>query len=476
MAAPHPILWIVILITYTIPSGHACSSFVLKQKNAILLGKNFDWTFDKGILIKNLRNTNKIAYFTHKGQPATWTSKYGSLTFNQNGKDMPYGGMNEKGLVVEMLWLEETRFNLTGKNNYVNELEWIQYQLDNFQTVAEVVASIEQIKIYPIKGKIHYILADASGKSVIIEYLDGKANIYEKETNECQAITNNTVKYSEKFKYEVGNAPKKNTSEIYRYHVLENQITKLSAADSFSEKTAFQMLRRVTIPKGDFKTVWSIVYNIEKKIVSFYSHSHKKTKQINLNHLDFQNTISSFDINQDKELILDGKLEPLSESYNFKFVSASLTHLGFDTMLSKEISAHQFLHETRNQSWFAENYFHFNINIPMTEAGKLLVFAIMDSEEKFRKRQAVTSGFLSGNTTVGTAIRHIYGMRNGAYSMIALLDENKNYALDFDANGNPIERFATFNVFSPKSMNELTFQNTSRYFTKDNAETTVEWR
>lgn len=468
--------WILLFLTILVQSVHACSSFVLKNGKTVLLGKNFDWTFDQGYIIKNLRNTSKIGYCTHNGTPASWTSKYGSVTFNQNGKEMPYGGMNEKGLVVEMLWLEDTRFNISDDKTYLNELEWIQYQLDNFQTIDEVVANIETLKIYPIKGKIHYILADTYGKSVIIEYLDGKPNVYEKEANTCQAITNKSVVFSEKYIDTIQDIPKKNTSETYRYHQLENQIRKLQSPNDFSEKTAFQMLKSVSIPKGNFKTVWSIVYNLENKTISFSSHSHKKTKQISLNNIDFEQGLSYLNINQDKEIVLDTKLNSYAEQTNFKMVSASLTHLGFDTDLSKEISEHQFNQKTVTQSYFSQNYFHFDISIPMTEAGKILVFAVMDSENNFNKKRAVTGGYLEGTTVTGTATRHIYGLKNGTYAMIALIDGNKNYKLDFDTNGNPTEKYATFNNFNPKSMAEITFKNTSNYFTKDNAKLTIDWR
>ncbi|MBK9271899.1 MAG: linear amide C-N hydrolase [Saprospiraceae bacterium] len=468
--------WTLLFLTTMTQSVYPCSSFVLKNGKTVLLGKNFDWTFDKGYIIKNLKNTTKVAYCTHNGTPASWTSKYGSVTFNQNGKEMPYGGMNEKGLVVEMLWMEDTRFNISEEKTYLNELEWIQYQLDNFQTVDEVVTHIENLKIYPIKGKIHYILADTQGKSVIIEYLDGKPEIYKKEVNSCQAITNKSVVYSEKYIENIKGIRKNNTSTTYRYHKLENQIKKLQNSNDFSEKAAFQMLKSVTIPKGDFKTVWTIVYNIENKTISFFSHSHKKTKQINLNNIDFEQDLSHFNINQDIEIVLDSKLKPFTEPANFEIASASLIHLGFDKDLTKEISEHQFNQKLATQSYFLKKYFHFDIRIPMTEADKLLIFVIMDSEENFNKKVAVTGGYLSGTTSIGTANRHIYGLKNGTYSMIALIDENKNSELDFDTNGNPTEKYATFSDFKPKSMTEITFKNTSNYFTKDNAKLTIEWR
>ena len=105
---------------------YPCSAIVLKNENQILLAKNFDWTYHDGIIIKNLRSISKTAYYTHQGEPAQWTSKYGSITFNQNGKEMPYGGMNEKGLVVEMLWLDLTKYNINEEKKYLNEPEWIQ--------------------------------------------------------------------------------------------------------------------------------------------------------------------------------------------------------------------------------------------------------------------------------------------------------------------------------------------------------------
>ncbi len=389
---------------------------------------------------------------------------------------MPYGGMNEKGLVVEMLWLEDTRFNISENKTYLNELEWIQYQLDNFQTVDEVVANVETLKTYPIKGKIHYILADTNGKSVIIEYLDGKPMIYEKEANTCQAITNKSVTYSEKHIDNLKGIRRNNTSTTYRYYQLEKQIRKLQRTSDFSEMTAFQMLKNVTIPKGDFRTVWSIVYNIETKSIAFYSYKNKEIKQINLNNIDFEQGLSCFNINQNKETLLDNKLLPFSEKENFEMVSASLIHLGVDMGLSKEISEHQFNQKMATQSYFSQNYFHYDINIPMAEAGKLLYFVVMDSEKNFNKKVAVTGGLLIGQTTTGTATIHIYGLKNGTYSMVALIDENKNSELDFDSEKNPIEKYATFSTFIPKSMAEITFENSSNYFTKDNAKLTIEWR
>ena len=131
--------------------SNACSSIVLKNQHSIFLAKNFDWTYGNGYLLKNIRGVQKRAFITGTGNAANWTSKYGSVTFTQNGKEMPYGGMNEKGLAIEMLWLEYTEYYINEITPYLNELEWIQYQLDNYASIDEVIQNINPFA--HLKGK-----------------------------------------------------------------------------------------------------------------------------------------------------------------------------------------------------------------------------------------------------------------------------------------------------------------------------------
>jgi len=464
-----------VLIT-AVNSVYPCSAVVLKKGTKIILAKNFDWTFRDGIIIKNLRGTNKIAYHTHTGEQAQWTSKFGSVTFNQNGKEMPYGGMNEKGLTVAMLWLEQTKYNINETKAYLNELEWIQYQLDNFETVQQVIEHSNDLKIYPIKGKIHYILTDNTGESTIIEYVNGKPAVYKKEANVCQTITNNSVLQSEPYKNQIKGIRKTNTASTYRYYQLEQEIKDISNQNTVDEGYAFRVLKKVTIPKGDFKTMWSIVYNVNEKTISFFTDMYKEIKNINISQLDFGKDLAYFPLNQNVQNQLNNSLLPLTETINQTYVSSSLIHLGFDESVTKDISQHQFLQTDKKSSLFADNYFHLDISIPLIIEGKRLLFVIMDSEENFKNKKAVTGGYVFGTTSIGTVNQHIYGLKNGTYAMVALIDENKNSELDFDSNGNPIEKFATFSDFKPKSMKEITFKNTSHYFTKDNSKLTVEWR
>ena len=466
---------ITVVLCFTAKLAFPCSAIVLKHNDQILLAKNFDWTLHDGMIIKNLRGTSKTAYFTHTGKQATWTSKYGSITFNKNGKEMPYGGMNEQGLAIEMLWLEFTSYNINASLPYVNELEWIQYQLDQYESVDDVLAHLNDLKIYPIKGKIHYILTDATGHSVVIEYLNGKPIVYAKEANTCQAITNYSVVQSEPYKVEVKGMQKDNTSHAYRFFQLEQQILTLNGKQELQEAFAFDILQKVTIPKGDFKTMWSIVYNIHQRSISFFTDTHSSIKTINLSAMDFDSGLSYLTLNQDKLIDLSNALEPLTEQVNQTYVTSSLTHLGLDETVTKDISQHQFRQVINQPGVYADQYFHLEIVVPLPEEKQLGFLAVMDSKEAFERREAVTGGYLYGNIAKGTLYVHIYGLKSGRYAMLAFIDDIKNRKLDFDKEGKPLEKYATFSAKEFLSKNEITFENTSADFSRANSRYTVKW-
>jgi penicillin V acylase-like amidase (Ntn superfamily) len=173
-------------------SALPCTTFVLQGDGHIYFGRNFDWFSEDGLVIINQRNIRKTAFVTPGNTPAQWTSRYGSVTFNAVGQEMPCGGMNEAGLVIEDMWLDQTRCPAADSRPAVNALEWIQYQLDNCRTVAEVVASDERLRIDPltIPARVHYLVCDAGGDCASIEFLDGKMVCHRGENLPCRALAN----------------------------------------------------------------------------------------------------------------------------------------------------------------------------------------------------------------------------------------------------------------------------------------------
>ena len=147
------------------------------------------------MLVVNKRHMSKTALGLNN--PMKWISKYGSVTFNQYGRGFPCGGMNEKGLVIEVLWLDGTRYPQADHRPMVSTLQWIQYQLDTAATMDEVVASDERVRIETFSGtNVHYLVIERSGAAATIEFLDGKMVVHRGDDLPVKALTNSTYQRS----------------------------------------------------------------------------------------------------------------------------------------------------------------------------------------------------------------------------------------------------------------------------------------
>lgn len=124
----------------------------------------------------------------HKGQtpqnPLEWTSKYGSIVVTEFNTDAASDGINEKGLAAHLLYLDSSKYEKRDVSKPgLSNLLWAQYMLDNFATVKEALASLNQYQIEAtmLKGQtwpVHLALEDATGDSAIIEFINGKAVIH----------------------------------------------------------------------------------------------------------------------------------------------------------------------------------------------------------------------------------------------------------------------------------------------------------
>jgi len=213
--------------------GSACTTFCLKNSRDLIFGKNYDFPIGHGIVFVNKRGVSKAGFAWHKGQPLAWVSKYGSITFNQFGRDNPMGGVNERGLVVELMELRETRYPDPDERPALDNLEWIQYQLDKYSSVEEVLTHVDQIRMLPGIG-LHFLLADRSGATAGIEFLNGKAVYHNKEGMPLSVMTNSvyeeSVRHVQQYEGFGGTKPLPLGSSSFDRFVRAAAITKLTFA------------------------------------------------------------------------------------------------------------------------------------------------------------------------------------------------------------------------------------------------------
>ena len=119
-----PIFLFSILLS---PSAEACTTFSLPNHDQLVVGKSYDWHAGHGVMFLNHKGVKKTA--TDIGDnfrsAASWTSKYGSMSFTQFGIDLPLGGVNEQGVVVEIMWLQQSKYPTQKRLPELNELQWL---------------------------------------------------------------------------------------------------------------------------------------------------------------------------------------------------------------------------------------------------------------------------------------------------------------------------------------------------------------
>lgn len=289
---------------------YACTTFFINKNGQMVFGRNYDWISDAGMVCTNLRGLSKTSLKTENGETISWVSKYGSLTFNQYGKEFPTGGMNEKGLVVELMWLDETKYPANDNRPAVGVLQWIQYQLDNCATIDDVIATDKKIRISPTgTTPLHYLIADANGNAATIEFLKGKMVVHKGNDLSFPVLTNSV--YDESVKA-YKNSTSYNNNSLERFNEACKMIQQLNTGNTNKPVTdhAFDILSEVA--QGNY-TKWSIVYDITNKTIQFKTNRFKQIKTVSFSSFDFNcSSISKvWDMNQAGS----GKVEALFENF-----------------------------------------------------------------------------------------------------------------------------------------------------------------
>jgi choloylglycine hydrolase len=316
-------------------ASFACSTFLLNKDGRLVFGRNYDWVTGNGIVVVNARGVQKTSLVVPGEKTVSWVSKCGSVTFNQYGKEFPHGGMNEAGLVVELMWLTATVYPGADDRAAMNELQWIQYQLDNFASVEEVIKSNEHIRISPQGGApLHFLVADAAGNAATIEFIKGKMVVHQGKDLSYPVLTNTIYKDA----VQQMKRSSSNDNSVERFATACRMVEQFQSSTAKEDAVdyAFSMLDEIA--QGDF-TKWRIAYDITNRKVYFTTG--KKRKQIALKDFDFSCNPQSlyFDINSGKEGNVSAQFSALSFEKNEQVLKQSVKESqGYVTITEQSLS------------------------------------------------------------------------------------------------------------------------------------------
>ncbi|WP_172121588.1 MULTISPECIES: linear amide C-N hydrolase [unclassified Devosia] len=177
-----------------------CTRFVyLGGDDQVVTGRSMDWKTD---IATDLWAFPQAMQRSGQAGPNSiqWTSRYGSVVASAHDNSTT-DGMNEAGLVANLLWLAESTYpDYDGTRPGLTIAAWTQYVLDNFASVQVAVEALAQEPFVIVTDKVpgddrmatlHLALSDASGDSAIIEYVGGKQVIH--HSRDYQVMTNSPI-------------------------------------------------------------------------------------------------------------------------------------------------------------------------------------------------------------------------------------------------------------------------------------------
>lgn len=235
-------------------SPWACSLFAaFADPAAALYGRNFDWEDNPALLLftdppgrhasvsmvdisyLGIDRASLAALDTPEGRERLLRAPL-----------LPFDGMNEHGLTVGMAAVEPSAAPSDPAKPTVGSLRIIRLMLDNARDTAEALALFERYNVDFSGGPpIHYLIADRSGRSAVVELKDGEMHILRSESR-WQAATNF---------YLAGSGAQQRLGD-YRYATLDRALDEWGGA--LTPDQAMDLLAQVA--QGN--TRWSIVYGM----------------------------------------------------------------------------------------------------------------------------------------------------------------------------------------------------------------------
>lgn len=324
----------------------ACTRVVYKGPNhTVITARSMDftleipanlWLFPRGMERNGSTGSNTIK----------WTSRYGSIS--TSSWDIAVSdGINEKGLVANMLWLVSSQypeFSKEGKNKKGLAVSlWAQYALDNFATVAEAVEHFRKEEFVVVTDYIpgtdkyttvHLSLSDVNGDNAILEYIDKKLVIHHHPS--YTVMTNDPVfeeqlAINEYWKGIPGNiflpGTNRAADRFVRAHYYINAIpqtdnTRIAVAGAFS------VIRQCSVPYGISTegfpnlstTRWRTVADQKNLVYYFEDALSPNAIWVDLKKLDFGEKEKVKKLALDKQQIYAGESsDKFTESKPFTF-------------------------------------------------------------------------------------------------------------------------------------------------------------
>ncbi len=236
--------------------GWACSLFAaLGNADRQLYGRNFDWQFSPAVLLftdpPDGYASVSMVDIAYLGFGSNEVDRLADLSLIGRGAllnapYLPFDGMNEHGLAVGMAAVPPGGMRPDPNKETIDSLRVIREMLDHARNVDEAVDIMGSYNIDMGGGPpIHYLMADASGRAVLVEFYRGEMHVIPNETP--WHLATNFLRAA------AGDSPQ---GRCRRHDTIDERLTK--AEGQITTQEAMNLLADVS----QSSTQWSVVYEM----------------------------------------------------------------------------------------------------------------------------------------------------------------------------------------------------------------------
>lgn len=334
-------LFAALTLLISTPAAEACTGIRLTaQDGAVVFGRTQEWgTFDLKSRVAIIPRGYALQTTMPDGQKGIgWTTQYGTVGLDALERDVLIDGMNEKGLTVNLFYLEGFTeyppYDPAAATNSIPILALAPYLLTTNATIDEVRKTLEKIKVVGVKEDaiggvppLHLMINDASGNSIVVEFINGVTTIFDAPlgvvtngpnydwhiknllnyANVDVPLPHRTIKEMKSMRFGAGSRlyglPGDLTSPSRFLRVAAYASTARETADG--KETMYEMFRildnfNLTVgtaaaegggevnQKGmRSSTIWTTAYDTKNLMLYYHTQHNRRVRQVDLKRLNF---------------------------------------------------------------------------------------------------------------------------------------------------------------------------------------------
>lgn len=246
-------------------TAFGCSTISVQNKEGgYYFGRNFDWNTCDAMVVacypENEYASISTVNMDFVRQGAGLASYFmGEETLKIASLYAPLDGMNEKGLCVSVNMIEDSdTISQNSDKTDITTTTAIRLLLNKAATVEEAVGLLKQYDFHAsMNYMVHLAIADNTGKSVAIEYIDNQMQVIE-----TPILTNYYLAKGEKN----GIGTKQSHT---RFDILKDALQENNVMDAEQVKDTLSSVSKKNF--GEFEsTEWSAVFDQTARTVTYY--------------------------------------------------------------------------------------------------------------------------------------------------------------------------------------------------------------